>query len=141
MSTVRKLKVTSPVTVDGRNLQYDEDKKPMYTESIVELSAKKDFMALNNKLPDHLKKKLEEVEVEEEIPQRADKVLTDKIAETLAAKDLQIDSLKQEVIDAKIAAKDDRIAELERQLALAKTSTTPVITGEEKVKIKDPATK
>lgn len=66
MADEKKLKVLTPVTVNGNTLAYDADKNPIYRESIVELAAKKDFEALNAKLPEHLKHKLEIINLTEE---------------------------------------------------------------------------
>ena len=61
----KKLKISTPQTVDGKNLAYDSKKQPIYTHSIVELSAKSDFQKLNAKLPEHLRHLINEVEVDE----------------------------------------------------------------------------
>ncbi len=106
MATVKKLKVLTPQTIDGKTLAYDEDKKVIYSSSIVELAAKKDFEALNAKLPSHLHHILQEIEVDVnvkkvlgknvDVPQtNEDPSLKDKII----AKDEEINTLKQKLAD------------------------------------------
>lgn len=62
----QKLRVLTPQTTDGKTLLYDENEKVVYKETIVELSAKKDFESLNNKLPKHLQHKLEVIDASKE---------------------------------------------------------------------------
>lgn len=47
--------IRTPITVDGRNLAYNSNKEPMYSESYVEARAKNDFVSMNTKLPAHLR--------------------------------------------------------------------------------------
>jgi chromosome segregation ATPase len=140
----KKLKVTQPVTIDGKNLAYDEDKKPLVTTSIVELSAKKEFEKFNEQLPDHLKYTFEEVEegetevakplvdiskLEAEVEQ-ANKTVAAK-DEALAAKEAEVEQANKTVAakDEALAAKEAEVeqanktvADLQKQLEEAKKS-------------------
>ena len=98
----KKLKVKTPQTTDGKNLAYDENKQVIYTESIVELNAKKEFESLNARLPIHLRNEFEEIDEEE-----ADKAIADKA--------VQLEAVKAEA-DKAIADKDAEIAKLKEQL-------------------------
>jgi hypothetical protein len=61
----KKLLVRKPVTRNGITLVYDDEKQPVFTESIVELSAKRIFESINASLPTHLRYELKEVDVTE----------------------------------------------------------------------------
>jgi len=60
----KKLLIKKSKTGKGGQLVYDQDKKPVFTTTIVELSAKRLFEDQNAKLPEHLRMTFEEVEVE-----------------------------------------------------------------------------
>lgn len=112
----KKLKVLTPQTVDGKNLQYDAEKKPIYTESIVELGSKKDFESLNSKLPEHLKHKFEEVDVE-------DAVVIGTASQTLAAVPSALETAALDIVKASLdetkASLDEKqkeIDDLKKQL-------------------------
>lgn len=53
------LRVVSPLTTDGTTLKYGEDQKVMYKETFLPLTAKKELLLQNTRLPAHLKKKIE----------------------------------------------------------------------------------
>lgn len=61
----RKLLVKTPKTTNGTTLVYDAEKNVVYKKSYMELSAKGSILELNQKLPEHLKHIIEEVEVDE----------------------------------------------------------------------------
>lgn len=60
----KKLLIKTPQTTDGTTLAY-EGKQPIIKETIVELTAKKQFESLNASLPEHLQHEFEEVEVDD----------------------------------------------------------------------------
>lgn len=111
----KKLRVKTPQTTDGKTLAYDGNKQVIYTESIVEFSAKKEFESLNATLPEHLKHELEEIDEDE-----ADKDLADKDAKlqsVIAEAEKAIADKAQ--ADKDIADKDAQIAELQKQIEKA----------------------
>lgn len=61
----KKLRVLTPQTTDGQTLAYDENDKVIYNETIVEITAKRDFESINSKLPKQLQHKLVEFDDEE----------------------------------------------------------------------------
>jgi hypothetical protein len=102
----RKLKVTSPKTVDGRTLQYDSKKQPIYSTSIVELSARGPLDRLNAKLPGHLKHEIEEIEVADDVLGIPNSELKDRLQ--------QLENMNEK------KTLENKIAELELQLGLRK---------------------
>jgi hypothetical protein len=61
----RKLLVRTPKTSDGVNLVYDDKNQVVYTESILELSARKGLESLNARLKPNLRHIITETDVEE----------------------------------------------------------------------------
>jgi len=65
----KKLLVKSPQTTDGTTIAYDSKKQPLYRETIVELTAKKQFESLNAAFDragnGHLKHEFETVDVDD----------------------------------------------------------------------------
>lgn len=111
-----KLRVLTPQTTDGKTLQYGADEKPVYTESIVEITAKKDFERLNDKLPNHLKFKFEEFEEAEQptVMTVVDTGNLDKVKSDLNEKQKALDEAT-----TYISEKDKEIAELKQKLEAA----------------------
>lgn len=67
------LRVLTPQTIDGINLAYDANQRPIFKETHLPLTARKHLERKNEKLPAQLKKKIEVVDVEsyaaiEEVP-------------------------------------------------------------------------
>jgi hypothetical protein len=84
----KKLLVKTPHTVDGKTLQYDENKQVVYRKSIVELSARKNLESLNASLPKHLRNEFEVIDVEDQTAQSAsNEELKKKLAELEAEKE------------------------------------------------------
>lgn len=55
------LRVLTPITNDGTNPLYDEDRQPRYKESHLPLSARKHLERNNNRRPNQIKHIIEEV--------------------------------------------------------------------------------
>lgn len=55
------LRVLSPVTSNGTNPKIGDDGRVQYKEALLPLTAKKALESQNNKLPEHLRKKIEVV--------------------------------------------------------------------------------
>ena len=60
----KQLLVRTPITTDGITLKYDEAKQPQFKETILPLTARKDFEILNASLPEHLRHQLVEEDKE-----------------------------------------------------------------------------
>lgn len=58
------LRVLTPQTIDGINLAYDANQRPIFKETHLPLTARKHLERKNEKLPAQLKKKIELVDVE-----------------------------------------------------------------------------
>jgi hypothetical protein len=58
------LRVLTPQTIDGINLAYDANQRPIFKETHLPLTARKHLERKNEKLPAQLKKKIEVVDVE-----------------------------------------------------------------------------
>lgn len=113
MSSIKKLRILTPVTTDGKTLAYDKDKQPIYTESFAENTAKKDLENLNTHLPEHLRHKLEEVDV---IVSAKVEVVEKSLFED-AQKTIEEKSTLLKECEDGLTAKDEKIAALEKQLA------------------------
>lgn len=61
------LRVLTPQTIDGVNLAYDEDKKPIFKETHLPLTAKKYLEIENENRPQQIKHTLEVVDVKKEV--------------------------------------------------------------------------
>ncbi|MER3499850.1 MAG: hypothetical protein C4308_15180 [Chitinophagaceae bacterium] len=55
------LKVSTPLTIDGVRLAYDEKNQPIFQITFLPLSAKREFERNNSKLPQHLQAQIEEI--------------------------------------------------------------------------------
>jgi len=64
MAKEKKLLVRTPQTVDGKNLAYDENKQPVFSETVVEPYAKKFLESENAQRAEHLRHEFQDVEVE-----------------------------------------------------------------------------
>lgn len=62
---MKKLLIKTPYTRDGRTLVYDENRQPIFKESLVEDTpfVRKQFESLNSSTPEHLRHELVEVDV------------------------------------------------------------------------------
>ena len=69
MATSKKLLVKTPVSTDGLSPSHDENKQPIYRETIVEPGSKKLFESLNADLPKVLRHEFETVDVDDETGQ------------------------------------------------------------------------
>lgn len=86
----KKLLVKTPHTLDGKTLQYDDQKQPVYRNSIVELTARKNLESLNASLPKHLRHEFEVIEVEDQAAQGSStEQLKKKLGELEAEKENQ----------------------------------------------------
>lgn len=63
------LRVLTPQTIDGINLAYDANHRPIFKETHLPLTARKHLERKNEKLPAQLKKRIEVVDVESYVPQ------------------------------------------------------------------------
>jgi NurA-like 5'-3' nuclease len=130
----KKLKVTQPVTIDGQNLAYDGDIKPLTTSSIVELGAKKEFEKFNEQLPEHLKYTFEVVD--EDGVEAASNVDVAKITSELADKEAEVTKANEAVVakdkaiadkEAEVAKANEQIANLTKQLDEAKKAAAKTV--------------
>ena len=64
----KKLRVLTPITRDGRTLEYDEDRQPLYRETFIEPTARKALESENASRAEHMRHIIEEVN----IPDRRD---------------------------------------------------------------------
>lgn len=119
----KKLLIKTPVSHDGKSLVYNDKKEVVYNESIVEISAKKDFEAINAQIGNAaFKHIIEEVEVEDEKSANVMKELESAKADAekaLADKSAELDKAKADA-DSSIQAKEKEIEELKKQLAAKK---------------------
>lgn len=126
----KKLLIKTPVSHDGKSLVYNDNKEVVYSESIVEISAKKDFEAINAQIGNAaFKHIIEEVEVEDEKSANVMKELESAKADAekakadaekaLADKSTELDKAKADA-DSSIQAKEKEIEELKKQLAAKK---------------------
>lgn len=71
----KKLLIRTPQTTNGIDLAYDEDRQPIFKETLVPIEGKKMFESLNNSMPEQLRAEFKTVEVDEN-----DRIVTAKAA-------------------------------------------------------------
>lgn len=59
----KKLLVRTPATKDGRTLVYDENRQPVFRETILELSARRGLESENATRAEHMRHEFREIEV------------------------------------------------------------------------------
>lgn len=73
--------IKSPITSNGINPVLDSKGQIRYKETIVEASAEKNFLKMNEKLPQHLKRIIEPFNAKKEV-KAAEPVISEVSAET-----------------------------------------------------------
>lgn len=129
----KKLLVRTPKTLDGKSLVYDADKRPVYSESIVELGARKTLESLSASMPKHLRYELEEVDIDESPLGSTNEELKKKLA--LLEEASETVELKKKIADleAKLAGKPAEPTAAEKEAA------EPNIEAAERQSIRDAA--
>lgn len=138
MSISKKIRIKTPKTIDGKTLVYNKENQVVYTETIVPLSAKKDFVQLNAKLPKHLQHIIEDVEdqpaavVSAQPEQKpAASALTAEQQKELDEKQKQLEE-SQKQLDEKQKEIDDlkqKLADANKQSAEATTNADDATQG------------
>lgn len=95
------LQVTTPETIDGINLAYDENQQPLTKQTILPLSARKEMERNSAVLPQHLRPTFEEVEgIEPKVPgqDEPDEITVEKLK---GLQKLKLQQMYEEVIGTK----------------------------------------
>lgn len=102
----KKLLIRTPVTSDGKNLVYDENKKVIYKESYAELSAEQLLKEQNALLPEHLRSEISKVELPEDAEGATVAALRKRIKELEDRKEVEALQNKVAELEAELAAKN-----------------------------------
>lgn len=131
----KRLLVRTPKTADGRTILYDENKQPIYVETILMPAAKIYLQTLNTKLPKVLQHEFSYVDVPDETPGISNAELKTRLKQLEAQNEKETLEQRIKELEEKLAKKDAP----ENKLSIAPTALgagsgdAPVVTAAEKI--------